>query len=81
MNEEFLDQYQQHMEMISKGLENLANRIGVLEKTIQQFPEPNANMIKYKPDGYEDYLNLKELFDDLYMRLNMLEDRINVLES
>ena len=33
-------------------------------------------MIKYKPEGYEDYLNMRELLDDLYVRLNMLEERI-----
>ena len=43
-------------------------------------PEPGANMIKYKPEGYEDYLNMRELLDDLYVRLNMLEERIKVLE-
>jgi hypothetical protein len=37
-------------------------------------------MMKYKPEGYEDYLNMRELLDDLYVRLNMLEERIKVLE-
>jgi len=37
-------------------------------------------MVKYKPEGYEDYLNLSQLFDDLYTRLNMLEGRIKELE-
>ena len=43
-------------------------------------PQPGPDMLKYKPEGYEDYLNMRELFDDLYVRLNMLEDRIKVLE-
>jgi hypothetical protein len=79
--EEFLNEYQNHMEMIGKSLENLAGRIISIEQALNKFPEPSANMIKYKPEGYEDYLNIRELFDDLYVRLNMLEDRINVLES
>ena len=69
------------MEMIGKSLENLAGRIISIEQALNKFPEPSANMIKYKPEGYEDYLNIRELFDDLYVRLNMLEDRINELES
>jgi|TARA_B100000073_G_scaffold295068_1_gene259263 hypothetical protein len=82
MNEdkEFLDVYKEHMEMIGKGLENLSNRINTLEKAFGRMPEPGANMIKYKPEGYEDYLNMRELLDDLYVRLNMLEERIKVLE-
>lgn len=32
-------------------------------------------MIKYKPDGYDDHLNIKQLFDDLYTRLNNIEGR------
>ena len=36
-----------------------------------------ADMIKYKPEGYRDHLNIKEVLDDLYMRINMLEDRVN----
>lgn len=78
--DEFLNQYQEHMEMISKGLENLAGRIQNLEGAMARMPEPGADMIKYKPEGYEDYLNIRELFDDLYVRLNMLEDRIKALE-
>ena len=77
---EFLDQYQEHMEMLSQALTNLANRIGNVEQAMGRMPEPGADMIKYKPEGYEDYLNIRELFDDLYVRLNMLEDRIKALE-
>ncbi|UNH61333.1 hypothetical protein SSZBM1_216 [Synechococcus phage S-SZBM1] len=80
MNNEFLDQYQEHMEMIGQGLTNLANRIGNIEVAMSKMPEPGADMIKYKPEGYEDYLNVRQLFDDLYVRLNMLEDRIKALE-
>jgi hypothetical protein len=78
--DEFLDQYQEHMEMVSQALTNLATRINNVEQALSRMPEPGANMIKYKPEGYEDYLNIRELFDDLYVRLNMLEDRIKALE-
>ncbi len=75
--EEFLNVYKEHMEMIAKGMENLSARLTVVEKAIGRMPTPGADMVKYKPDGYEDYLNMRELFDDMYMRLNMMEDRLN----
>ncbi len=77
---EFLDVYKEHMEMIAKGMENLSGRLSTVEKAIGRMPQPGADMIKYKPEGYQDYLNIKQLFDDLYVRLNMLEERIKVLE-
>ena len=78
--EEVLDQYKEHMEMIGKARENLAERSKRLEEAFSKIPPPGANMVKYKPEGYEEYLNLSQLFDDLYTRLNMLEGRIKELE-
>ena len=80
MDESFLNQYQEHMEMIGKSLQNLAERSKHMEEAFSKMPPPGADMGKYKPEGYEDYLNLGQLFDDLYTRLNMLEGRIKELE-
>lgn len=77
MEPEFLDAYKEHMDMISKALENLAGRIIVLEQAMGKMPQPGADMMKYKPEGYEEHLNMKELLDDLYMKINMMEDRVN----
>ena len=77
MNEEFLNAYKEHMDMISKALENLAARIQTIEGAMGKMPAPGADMIKDKPEGYRDHLNIKEVLDDLYMRINMLEDRVN----
>ena len=63
MEPEFLDAYKEHMDMISKALENLAGRIIVLEQAMGKMPPPGSDMIKYKPDGYEDHLNMKELLE------------------
>lgn len=79
MNEEFLDAYKEHMDMISKALENLAARIVTIEGAMGKMPPPGSDMIKYKPEGYEDHLNMKELLDDIYMKINMLEDRVDNL--
>ena len=59
MEPEFLDAYKEHMDMISKALENLAGRIIVLEQAMGKMPPPGSDMIKYKPDGYQDHLNMK----------------------
>ena len=45
----FEQSYVEHMEMISKALENLAKRISIVEGVMAKLPEPGANMIKYKP--------------------------------
>ena len=58
MNEEFLDAYKEHMDMVSKAIENLAGRIIVLEQAMGKMPQPGADMMKYKPEGYEDHLNI-----------------------
>ena len=79
MNEEFLDAYKEHMDMISKALENLAKRVQTIEGAMGKMPPPGSDMIKYKPEGYEDHLNMRELLDDIYMKINMLEDRVDNL--
>ena len=48
-------------------------------------------MMKYRPEGKKDYLNMKELFDDIYSadgpvaykgkNIKVLEDRLNKLED
>ena len=62
-------------EQLSQALVQLTNRVTALEQALQKFPPPGADMIKYKIPGNEDYSNLPELFDDLYTRLNNLEEK------
>jgi len=59
---------------LSEAVKNLASRIAVLETAFNKLPPPGADMVKYKIPGDEDYSNLKELFDNLYTRLNKLEE-------
>ena len=61
------------LQQLSEGLKNLAQRITTLEVALGKMPKPGADMMKYKPQDQEEYLNLVELFDDLYSRLNKLE--------
>ena len=62
-------------EQLSQALVQLTNRVTVLEQSVSKYPPPGADMIKYKIPGNEEYSNLPELFDDLYTRLNNLEDK------
>ena len=59
---------------LSEAVKNLASRIVVLETAFNKLPPPGADMVKYKIPGNDDYSNLKELFDNLYERLNKLEE-------
>ena len=59
---------------LSEAVKNLASRIAVLETAFNKLPPPGADMVKYKIPGDDDYSNLKELFDNLYERLNKLEE-------
>ena len=59
---------------LSEAVKNLASRIAVLETAFNKLPPPGADMVKYKIPGNDEYSNLKELFDNLYERLNKLEE-------
>ena len=59
---------------LSEAVKNLAARIAVLETAFNKLPPPGADMVKYKIPGNDEYSNLKELFDNLYERLNKLEE-------
>ena len=61
----------------AEALKNLAKRIEQMEMALQRIPPPGADMIKYKIPGQEDYSNLKELLDNLFERLNNLEEKIS----
>ena len=55
---------------ISEGMKNLGNRIANLEIALSRLPEPGPNMIQYKIPEDDKYSNLKEVLDDLYVKLN-----------
>lgn len=54
--------------MDEKRIDELERRIERLEEALSSMPEPGPDMIKYKPYDSKNYLNMKELFDDLYKR-------------
>ena len=62
------------LQNISEAIKNLSSRIEALEVAIGKMPPPGADMIKYNVPGDDSYSNLKELFDNLYKRINTLEN-------
>lgn len=57
---------------IQQCLEAMAKRLADVESYVSELPTPAKTY--YKPKGHEDYLNLKENFDELYKRIGALED-------
>ena len=52
----------------------LGKRLQAVEKYVSELPTPAKTY--YRPEGYEDYLNLKENFDEIYRRIRELEDGV-----
>ncbi len=56
---------------INHVLENFGERIEAIEKALGEIPTPDK--VFYKPKGHEKYLNIKENYDEIYRRLEVLE--------
>ena len=59
---------------INECLLALGKRLQEVEKYMTELPTPAKTY--YKPEGYEDYLNLKQNYDEIYRRLRELEDGV-----
>ena len=75
MSEELIEisgqQIGQALVTINNCLISLGKRLEDVEKYVSELPTPDKTY--YKPEGYDDYLNLKENFDELYRRVGELE--------
>jgi len=75
------DDYQEELEWrfekVAESIKNLATR----SQTVEQFLQKGPDMIQYKPPGEEKHLNLTELFDLLFERLNKIEEDLSQLKS
>lgn len=60
-------------EMIAKTATNLAGRLARVEQMLSR----GADMIQYKIPGDEHYTNLTGLFDNIFERLNKIEDKLS----
>lgn len=74
MSEEKIDPWkdnQEAHEVINMCLGQIGERLAAIEKYLNELPTPDK--IMYKPKGAEDYLNMKENYDEIYKRLEALE--------
>lgn len=74
MSEEKIDPWQDNQEaheVINMCLSQIGERLAEIEKYLNELPTPDK--IMYKPKGAEDYLNMKENYDEIYKRLEALE--------
>ena len=74
MSEEKIDPWQDNTEaheVINMCLGQIGERLAEIEKYLNELPTPDK--IFYKPKGAEDYLNMKENYDEIYKRLEALE--------
>ena len=68
----FEQDYNEAMDTINSCLIRLGKRLEDLEKHVQEIPTPDKTY--YKPKGYEDYLDMRQNYDELYKRITKLEE-------
>ena len=78
MSEELVEvsaeQICESLKNINECLLALGKRLQEVEKYVSELPTPAKTF--YKPEGYEDYLNIPENFKEIYKRLGSLEDGV-----
>tara|TARA_B100000965_G_scaffold271104_1_gene229302 strand:- start:2704 stop:2946 length:243 start_codon:yes stop_codon:yes gene_type:complete len=57
---------------INQCLRVLGERLKEVEKHMSELPTPDKTY--YKPEGYEDYMNLAGNFTEIYKRLDKIEN-------
>ena len=59
------------IDVIDKCLLRIVERLQAVEKYLNELPTPDK--VYYQPEGYEDYLNIKGNYDEIYRRISELE--------
>jgi hypothetical protein len=73
-----MDNLNENFKNINDAFLHLNARIQLLEEAVSKMPPPGPSMIQYKPPGSDEYKNLKQVFDDLYERLNTIETVLGI---
>ena len=72
MNETEREEVSTALNAINDCLRALHERLEAVEKYVQELPTPDKTY--YKPEGQDEYLNIKGNYDQIYQRLKKLED-------
>ena len=65
------EQIGESLKNINECLKLLGNRLKEVESYVSELPTPAKTY--YKPEGYDDYMNLAENFTEIYRRLDKLD--------
>ena len=66
------EQLGESLKTINECLKLLGNRLKEVETYISEIPTPAKTY--YKPEGYDDYMNLAGNFTEIYKRLDKIEN-------
>ena len=66
------DQIAESLKNINECLKLLGKRLKDVETYVSEIPTPSKTY--YKPEGYEDYMNLADNFTEIYKRLDKIEN-------
>jgi uncharacterized protein (DUF2384 family) len=71
------ESYEEELEWRFNRIADSLKALAARSERAEQFLSRGADMIQYKIPGNDQYSNLKEIFDDLYSRINTLEEKLN----
>tara|TARA_B100000965_G_C19595370_1_gene759942 strand:- start:3419 stop:3760 length:342 start_codon:yes stop_codon:yes gene_type:complete len=74
-----VDQIGDSLRNINECIRVLGNRLKDVETYVSELPTPDKTF--YKPEGYEDYKNLRQNFDELYRRVKLVEEQAHPAPS
>ena len=57
---------------VNQCLQVIGQRLDAIEQYVQELPIHDKKL--YKPKNHPDYLNIKENYDEIYSRLEKLEN-------
>ena len=66
----WVDNQEAH-DVLNSAIKSLGERLAEVIRYVNELPTPDK--VLYKPKGKEDYLNIRENYDEIYRRLEALE--------
>ena len=70
-----MDEINQALMTINDCLLAIGKRLEALETYVTELPTPDKTL--YRPTGYDEYLNIKGNYDEIYRRIGELEEKVN----